>query len=101
MRTVAVATLVVGLLAGGCSVLLSTAEPTQCASQRDCDANPAFRDRVCEEGFCVIPQAKGSGCTTTDLCTQANSGKASVCKKAGDACVPWQTEQCRAISGAW
>lgn len=98
-----------GLLAGGCSLLLSTAEPMQCASQRDCDANPSFRNRVCEEGFCVVPRAQvdpvskdaGPGCVSTDLCTQANSGKASVCKTAGGACTPWQTEQCRFVSGAW
>lgn len=109
MRTLPVATVVVGLLAGGCSLLLSTAEPSQCASQRDCDANPALRNRVCQEGFCVASTPKvdpvsndaGSGCVSTDLCTQANSGKASVCKKVGDPCTPWQTEQCRTIGGAW
>jgi len=93
----------------GCSVLLSTAEPTQCTSSRDCDAVASFRQRVCEDGFCVIPREDrdpvsedaGSGCTSTTSCTAANSNKASVCKTAGGACVPWQTEQCPIITGAW
>ena len=93
----------------GCSLLLSTAEPIQCRSQRDCDANPALRDRVCEDGFCVVAAPPpgpanidaGEGCSTTTRCTQENSGKASVCKRAGGFCTPWQTEQCRLIRGDW
>lgn len=105
IRLGAAAVFVSGL---GCSLLLSTAEPSQCTTDRDCDANPALRNRVCEEGFCVVPRASsdpvnqpGDGCTTTEICTQANSGKASVCKKAGGPCTPWQTEQCRFIAGDW
>ena len=30
----------------------------QCASQRDCDSNPALRNRICTEGFCVAPEKK-------------------------------------------
>lgn len=109
MRTLRLASLAVFLVGGGCSFLLSTAEPSQCSSQRDCDAEPAFRDRICREGFCVVPAAKvdpvstdsGPGCVSSQLCTQANSGKASVCKKAGGACTPWVTPQCPTIRGAW
>jgi hypothetical protein len=109
LRLVALGVSLIGLSAAGCSVLLSTAEPTQCTTTRDCDANPSFRNRVCEEGFCVIPKVPiepvtndaGDGCVSSELCTQANSNRASVCKKAGGPCTPWQTEQCPYVSGAW
>jgi len=107
-RTRLAATSLLALMVAGCSVLLNTAEPTQCTTDRDCDANPSFRGRICDQGFCVIPKAaptpvsndSGSGCVSTDLCTQANSGKASVCK-AGGACTPWQNARCPYISGEW
>ncbi len=97
------------LLGAGCSLFLTTAEPSQCTTDRDCSANAALRDRICEEGFCVVPRAAvnqvsndaGDGCVTTELCTQHNSGKASVCKKTGGPCTPWQTAQCPTIHGAW
>ena len=112
MQGVRAAALAVGLMAAGCSVILNTAEPTQCSANVDCDANPSLRGRVCEEGFCVIPKLDtgpgdtpggGPGCVDSTLCTQANSGKASHCAKAGGACTPWQTPQCDFISGkdAW
>jgi hypothetical protein len=111
MRTLrlAVVACALALSTTACSVILSTAEPTQCTTTRDCDANPAFRNRVCEEGFCVIPRARiepvsndaGEGCVSSELCTQANSNKASVCAKAGGPCTPWQTEQCPFVAGAW
>jgi hypothetical protein len=108
MRALRLASLSTFVLAGGCSLILETAEPSQCSTQRDCDANPAFRDRVCQDGFCVTPTPEvdpvskdaGSGCVSTDICTQANSGKVSVCKVAGGACTPWQTPQCRFVHGA-
>lgn len=94
-----------GLLVGGCSLLLSTAEPTQCSTTRDCDTNPAFRNRVCKEGFCVedtpvVTDAGGSGCVSTEQCTALNSGRVSICKKVGGACTPWQTEQCKLYAGS-
>lgn len=92
----------------GCSLLLDTAEATQCASQRDCDSSATLRNRICREGFCVLPgtdlppvsEDSGSGCVTTDLCTQGNGGQVSVCKTQGGACTPWQTEQCKWIAGS-
>lgn len=91
----------------GCSFLLAPAEPTQCSADADCKANPALRDRVCDNGFCVAQAAEvdgGRGCVSTELCTQANSGQLSVCKVPGGngaeagACEVWQTEQCRTLS---
>lgn len=94
----------------GCSLLLDTAEATQCSTQRDCESTSALRNRVCKEGFCVLPGADdlppvsvdggGTGCGTTELCTQANSGRISVCKSPGGSCTPWQTEQCSTVAGS-
>jgi hypothetical protein len=100
--------MIVALMAAGCSVILSTAEPTQCSTTADCDANPSLRGRVCTEGYCTIPSLKPpfdtpdsstAGCVSSTLCTQANSGQASHCAKAGGSCTPWQTSQCKFLSG--
>lgn len=94
--------------AAGCSLLLDTAEPVQCATDADCDADPMLRNRVCSQGFCVIPTLDpsfvsgdaGDGCVSSELCTRGNGVK-SICKKVGGACVPWETDRCTKISGAW
>ncbi|MBS2014829.1 MAG: hypothetical protein JST00_18210 [Deltaproteobacteria bacterium] len=94
---------IVALFAVGCSLLLDTAEATQCATQRDCDSNPSLRNRVCVEGFCVAPEREtgttnpdgGEGCESTEKCTLANSNQLSVCPQKGGPCIVWQTEQCR------
>lgn len=91
----------VALFAVGCSLLLDTAEATQCATQRDCDSNPSLRNRVCVEGFCVAPEREtgttnpaDEGCESTEKCTLANSNQLSVCPQTGGPCIVWQTEQC-------
>lgn len=93
---------VVALLVGGCSLLLDTADATQCSTTRDCESNPVLRNRTCVEGFCVIPERDvgaltdtSAGCVSTEQCTRENSGQLSVCPVAGGACAVWQTEQCR------
>jgi hypothetical protein len=99
----------VALLAAGCSFILNPADPEQCSAKSDCDANPSFRGRVCEQGFCVVPKAKvgpvsndaGAGCLTTAGCTAQNSNQPSVCKVAGGPCTPWKVELCPYVSGAW
>ncbi len=109
MRTIRIASVLLGLLGAGCTLLLNTAEPVQCRTNGDCDGNPSLRGRVCEQGFCVVPTAPivpvssdaGEGCVTTEMCTGANSNRASLCRKAGEACIPLQTEACPVISGAW
>lgn len=91
-----------------CSLLLDVPEATQCSTQRDCDSKPALQGRICSEGFCVarakdlppVSNDAGNGCVSTDLCTQINSGRISVCKTQGGACTPWQTEQCKWVSGS-
>lgn len=97
----------IALLGAGCSFLLDTAEPTQCSTNADCEANPSLRNRVCQSGFCTIPGVpdpgvrtpdSGPGCVSTELCTQANSGQLSVCRTKGRPCEPWQNEQCRLVS---
>ena len=96
------------LAAAGCSLLLDTAEPVQCATDADCDASPALRNRVCRQGFCVNPELDpgftadaGEGCVSTTLCTQGNSNQPSVCRRAGGECTPIATEQCKDVEGAW
>lgn len=109
MRALPFAALAACALAAGCSLILQTADPIQCSTQRDCDGNPSFNGRVCTDGFCVVPSAPivpvsneaGAGCVTSAICTQQNSGKASVCKTAGGPCTPWQTPQCNLIHGPW
>jgi hypothetical protein len=97
-------------LAAGCSLLLDPPEPSQCSTNSDCQGMPSLAGRVCVAGFCSLPKLPdpgpvsndaGDGCVSNQLCTQANSNKASVCKKAGGTCTPWQTEQCPFVSGAW
>jgi hypothetical protein len=109
MRAIRMSAAVVAMLAAGCSLILTTADPEQCASDSDCDANPSLRGRKCDQGFCVVPKLPvgqvsndaGAGCITTKGCTQQNSNQASVCKVAGGPCTPWQTEICPIISGPW
>lgn len=104
MRRHVLAVATVALLGAGCSLLLATAEPTQCSTDRDCEASPSLRNRTCQRGFCVIPGVTdpgivtpdgGPGCVSTELCTQDNSGQLSVCKVKGGSCQIWQTAQCR------
>ena len=90
---------VVTAFVAGCSLLLDTAEATQCSEQRDCDSNPALRNRTCIDGFCVAPEREtgvqnpdsGSGCVDTDTCTRENSKQLSICPVKGGPCVVWQT----------
>ncbi len=94
------------LLAAGCSFLVNTADRVQCSTDADCDANPALSGRVCEVGFCAlrpgpVQEDGGAGCSSTPACTQANSGRASVCKRADRPCVPYQIDGCPSISGDW
>lgn len=103
MRARLVSIAAIALLGAGCSFLLDTAEPTQCSSDSDCEASASLRNRKCQSGFCVVPGTDpqirtpdaGSGCVSTDICTQDNSGQLSVCKTVGGACQIWQTEQCK------
>lgn len=94
------------LLAAGCSLLLSPADATQCTTDRDCDAKASLRARTCREGICVDDRglvgidAGGTGCVSTEQCTALNSGRVSVCKTAGGACTPWQTDQCKLYAGS-
>jgi len=108
MRGLRLGAVLVFLSGMGCSLLLSTAEPTQCTGQRDCDANPALRDRVCKDGFCVRPQEDPGqvsppidACSSTEHCTLMNGGQASVCRKAGGPCIPLATGPCETIRGEW
>ncbi len=100
------AVLAAALVAAGCSFLVNTADRVQCSTDADCDESPALSGRICDQGFCALrPQTvsdeAGASCTSTDVCTQANSGRASVCKRAGSGCVPWQIDGCPAITGKW
>lgn len=96
------------LLAAGCSLLLNPAAAVQCASQADCDSI-GLRDRVCTQGFCMtktpdttqVSTDPGTGCVTTELCTQANSNKLSVCRTPGTPCVEIETPLCSKIGGHW
>lgn len=98
-----VAALGIALSGTGCSFLLETAEPRQCSSDSDCEANPSLRNRTCQSGFCAVPardpgvespDGGGTGCESTARCTAENSGQLSVCKQRGSACQIWQTAQC-------
>lgn len=112
MKGLRLAALAMALLAVGCSVILSTAEPTQCSADADCDANPSLRGRVCMEEFCVIPRPDGGvgktdaselPCVSSKGCVQANNGQAYHCSRDGGVCTAWQTAGCRYPSGgdAW
>ncbi len=109
MRKITLASFVLGLLGAGCTLLMNTAEPIQCRTNGDCDGNPSLRGRVCEQGFCVVPTAPivpvstdaGPGCVSTQLCTQANSSQPSICRKAGEPCIPIHTKDCPKVVGAW
>lgn len=94
---------VVAFLVGGCSLLLDTADATQCSTDRDCESNPALRNRTCREGFCVADTPEtgtqtpdASACVDTETCTRENSDQISVCPTPGAGpCIIWQTEQCK------
>lgn len=111
MRSMRAAATIAALMAAGCSVILSTAEPTQCSTNADCAANPSLRGRVCTGSFCVIPTANspgtapeaGAACVSNEICTKANGNKAWHCDGNGSPCVQWQTNECRFIGGgdAW
>jgi hypothetical protein len=110
MRRLRAAAALSSVLAAGCSLILTTAEPVQCRTTADCEAKPALTNRTCEDGFCVLPRAKPPGpvaadssadCVTTELCTQANSNRAAVCTTKGGPCTPWQIEDCPVIEGPW
>ena len=100
-------TIALSTMLAGCALLIDTSDRVQCATNSDCDANPLFRGRVCELGFCAFrtpdpgPVSAGEPCVNTDICTQANSGRASVCARAGEPCVPWEIEGCQMITGPW
>lgn len=90
----------------GCSFLVDTSDRVQCSVTADCEASPALAGRVCRAGFCErdpqpVSGDAGEQCTSTAVCTQKNSGRASVCKTAGQPCVVWQTEGCPSITGNW
>lgn len=98
--------LLVALLAAGCSFIVNTSDRVQCSTDADCDANPALSGRVCDLGFCALRPSPvsddgGPGCASTEVCTQANSGRASVCRRADRPCVEWQIEGCPSITGSW
>lgn len=111
MNGLRVAAVAVALLGVGCSVLLNTAEPTQCTTGADCEANPSLGSRICQEGFCVLPMRPvsppdtdaGTACVSTEICTVARSGQGWHCDGNGGACVRWQTDECQFIGGgrAW
>ncbi len=111
VRSARISAFVVGLLAAGCSLIVSTGDRTQCQTTADCEANPALQGRVCQAGFCAlvgkdpdpVSSDAGPACVSTDLCTQANSGRASICKKAGvTPCVPLEIDgDCPTITGKW
>lgn len=91
----------------GCSLLLDTAEAVQCRSDADCDLTPSLRGRICTSGLCVkriepIAGGDAGGCVSTDLCTQATSNRASVCRAAGAPCLQLEDDDlCPLIRGDW
>jgi hypothetical protein len=98
------------LLLASCSLIVDTENRTQCQTTADCDANPALAGRVCKLGFCAAKETQvgpvntdaGEGCSTTEICTAKNSGRASVCKRPGTPCVPWVSDDaCPYITGDW
>lgn len=109
-RSLRVSALAIGLLAAGCSLIVNTGDRVQCQTTADCAANPALQDRICDQGFCALrasqpgPVAEASDlCVDTDLCTQTNSGRASICKAAGvTPCTPLEIDgDCPSIVGKW
>jgi ABC-type branched-subunit amino acid transport system substrate-binding protein len=113
MRAARAVTFGIALLAAGCSVILNTAEPTQCSTEADCDAVPSLQSRSCVEGFCVLPALKPGppradagttqACVSTELCKKANGGEGWHCNGHGAPCVQWQSARCPYIGGgdAW
>lgn len=107
-RSLRVSTLAIGVLAAGCSLIVNTSDRVQCRTNADCAANPALQDRTCQLGFCALQgndpvTNAGSECVSTDLCTQGNSGRASICKQAGvTPCTPLEIDgDCPTITGRW
>lgn len=111
VRGMRISAFVVAALAAGCSLIVNTSDRAQCQTTADCDANPALRNRVCQQGFCALKQPEqgptendaGPTCVSTELCTQANSGRASICKRAGvTPCTPLVIDgDCPTITGKW
>lgn len=99
------------VLAAGCSLIVNTSDRAQCQTTADCEANPSLRGRVCELGFCALKGPSndpritdaGPGCVSTEKCTQQNSGRASVCRSAGQTpCTPLEIDGvCPSIVGRW
>lgn len=109
-RSLRLPALAIGVLAAGCSLIVNTSDRIQCQTTADCDANPALQGRICDQGFCALrtPQPSpvteaGPACVDTNLCTQANSGRASICKVAGSTpCTPLEIDgDCPTITGRW
>jgi|GEM_PF-2998161 len=96
--------------AAGCSLFVSTAEPVQCSTDRDCEATPSLRGRTCQAGICAVERPletadAGGGdplmnCVSTETCTQLTSGRLSVCRTPGQPCVQLQTPQCHTVRGS-
>lgn len=98
-------TALVTLFVAGCSFLVDTSDRAQCSITADCQANAAFANRVCRAGFCEIDPRPvsndgGQGCTTAQICTQQEGGKA-ICKQAGGACVQLAIDGCTEITPGW
>lgn len=110
-RELRVSAFALGVFGAGCSLVVDTSARVQCQTTADCEANPSLQGRVCQAGFCAIagrdpgPVSSDAGpaCVSTELCTQANSGRASICKKAGvTPCVPLEIDdECPTITGRW
>ena len=109
-RSLRASAFAIGMLAAGCSLIVNTGDRVQCQTTADCEASPALQGRVCDQGFCALIARDpgttdidaGTPCVSTELCTQANSGRASVCKKAGAPCTPLVIDgDCPTITGRW
>ena len=107
MKGIRAASVAMAVMAAGCSVILSTAEPTQCTTTADCTANPVFRQRECKDGFCVLPAPPpgpqdtvdgGAPCSSTAQCTRMHGGEGWHCDGNGGQCVQWEANGC-AFSG--
>lgn len=114
-RSLGLVSLVVAAATMSCSLLVDTGTRTQCQTSDDCDANPLWRGRVCELGFCAIKQEDPGvvskdpdGCISTDNCTYTrNAGRASLCRKVGTPCLVLEDDgappRCPNVTGgdAW
>jgi hypothetical protein len=114
MASVRFAPLAFALLLTSCSLLLSVADPEQCTTDADCEANPLFRGRVCRSGICAPkPQgqtqivsttndasADAGGCQSTDEC-KASPNSTSICRTKGMPCVPITSTECTDVTDGW